>query len=57
MHINLEIKNEESIILTVGFSKLWLILNDWKLFHKHVPIFAKKVDYLYNGIIKNLLFK
>ena len=50
MHINLEIRSqEESIILPIGLVRLWIILNDWKLFHMHVPIFAKNVEYVSNG--------
>jgi hypothetical protein len=41
----LDLKQEESVILPVGFKQVWNIVTDLKVFKKHVPELAEEVEY------------
>jgi hypothetical protein len=35
----------ESIVLNTSMKKIWDIITDWKVFQKHVPIIASRIEY------------
>ena len=48
---NYKITHEESIIIPIGFNKLWKIITDWKVFQKFAPSLAESVEYDITGSI------
>jgi hypothetical protein len=45
-HSNSEgLEQVESIVLNTSMKKVWDIITDWKVFQKHVPIIASRIEY------------